>query len=208
MYDNLNVDKNGLIFNNSMTESNTVLAGKIQGNSNLTSGTAKVILNEVTSKNASAINGMMEVAGDKADLIIANPNGITVNGGGAINTSKLTLTTGTPDIQNDQLAGYSVNGGTITLGKLNNASPTEILSRNVVVTDKVTANELNVVAGNNYVNAAGQVTGSVTAAGTRNANSIDVAALGGMYANKINLVSTESGVGVRNRALLRVASTA
>ncbi|MEX0577047.1 filamentous hemagglutinin N-terminal domain-containing protein, partial [Enterobacter cloacae subsp. cloacae] len=202
VYDNLNVDKNGLIFNNSMTESNTVLAGKIQGNSNLTSGTAKVILNEVTSKNASAINGMMEVAGDKADLIIANPNGITVNGGGAINTSKLTLTTGTPDIQNDQLAGYSVNGGTITLGKLNNASPTEILSRNVVVTDKVTANELNVVAGNNYVNAAGQVTGSVTAAGTRNANSIDVAVLGGMYANKINLVSTESGVGVRNQGII------
>ncbi|KAA1059905.1 two-partner secretion domain-containing protein [Enterobacter mori] len=202
VYDKLNVDKNGLIFNNSAAGSNTVLAGQIQGNSNLTSGSAKVILNEVTSKNASAINGMMEVAGDKADLIIANPNGITVNGGGSINTSKLTLTTGTPDIQNDQLAGYSVNGGTITLGKLNNSSPTEILSRNVVVTDKVTANELNVVAGNNYVNAAGQVTGSVTAAGTRNANSIDVAALGGMYANKINLVSTESGVGVRNQGVI------
>ncbi|MEI9855702.1 filamentous hemagglutinin N-terminal domain-containing protein [Enterobacter mori] len=202
VYDKLNVDKNGLIFNNSAAGANTVLAGQIQGNSNLTSGSAKVILNEVTSKNASAINGMMEVAGDKADLIIANPNGITVNGGGSINTSKLTLTTGTPDIQNDQLAGYSVNGGTITLGKLNNSSPTEILSRNVVVTDKVTANELNVVAGNNYVNAAGQVTGSVTAAGTRNANSIDVAALGGMYANKINLVSTESGVGVRNQGVI------
>lgn len=202
VYDKLNVDKNGLIFNNSATGSNTVLAGQIQGNSNLTSGSAKVILNEVTSKNASAINGMMEVAGDKADLIIANPNGITVNGGGSINTSKLTLTTGTPDIQNDQLAGYSVNGGTITLGKLANGSPTEILSRNVVVTGKVEADELNVVAGNNYVNTAGQVTGSVTAAGIRNANSIDVAALGGMYANKITLVSTENGVGVRNQGII------
>lgn len=202
VYDKLNVDKNGLIFNNSVGGANTTLAGQIQGNSNLTSGAAKVILNEVTSKNASAINGMMEVAGDKADLIIANPNGITVNGGGSINTSKLTLTTGTPDIQNDALAGYSVNGGTITLGKLNNSSPTEILSRNVVVNGKVTANELNVVAGNNYVDAAGQVTGSVTAAGTRNANSIDVAALGGMYANKINLISTESGVGVRNQGVI------
>lgn len=202
VYDKLNVDKNGLIFNNSVGGANTTLAGQIQGNSNLTSGAAKVILNEVTSKNASAINGMMEVAGDKADLIIANPNGITVNGGGSINTSKLTLTTGTPDIQNDALAGYSVNGGTITLGKLNNSSPTEILSRNVVVNGKVTANELNVVAGNNYVDAAGQVTGSVTAAGTRNANSIDVAALGGMYANKINLISTESGVGARNQGVI------
>lgn len=60
---------------------------------------------------------------------------------------------GYPD---DKLAGYSVNGGTITLGKLDNASPTEILSRNVVVNGKVSADELNVVAGNNYVNAAGR----------------------------------------------------
>ncbi|HDW3967410.1 TPA: filamentous hemagglutinin N-terminal domain-containing protein [Escherichia coli] len=202
IWDNLNVDKNGVVFNNSANESSTSLAGNIQGNSNLTSGSAKVILNEVTSKNPSTINGMMEVAGDKADLIIANPNGITVNGGGSINTGKLTLTTGTPDIQDDKLAGYSVNGGTITLGKLDNASPTEILSRNVVVNGKVSADELNVVAGNNYVNAAGQVTGSVSATGSRNGYSVDVAKLGGMYANKINLVSTEKGVGVRNLGVI------
>lgn len=202
IWDNLNVDKNGVVFNNSSNESSTSLAGNIQGNSNLTSGSAKVILNEVTSKNPSTINGMMEVAGDKADLIIANPNGITVNGGGSINTGKLTLTTGTPDIQDDKLAGYSVNGGTITLGKLDNASPTEILSRNVVVNGKVSADELNVVAGNNYVNAAGQVTGSVSATGSRNGYSVDVAKLGGMYANKISLVSTEKGVGVRNLGVI------
>lgn len=202
VWDNLNVDKNGVIFNNSANGSNTVLAGGIQGNSNLTSGSAKVILNEVTSKNASTINGMMEVAGDKADLIIANPNGIAVNGGGSINTGKLTLTTGTPDIQNDKLAGYSVNGGTITVGKLDNASPTEILSRNVVVNGKISADELNVIAGNNYVNTAGQVTGSVSATGSRNSYSVDVAKLGGMYANKINLVSTENGVGVRNLGVI------
>ncbi|WP_253379811.1 two-partner secretion domain-containing protein [unidentified bacterial endosymbiont] len=202
VYDKLNVDKNGLIFNNSATGANTTLGGNIQGNSNLASGTAKVILNEVTSKNTTAINGMMEIAGDKADLIIANPNGITVNGGGTINAGKLTLTTGTPDIQNGEVAGYSVKGGSITLGQLNTTSPTEILARNVVVNDKVTAGELNVVAGNNYVNSAGQVTGTVTATGSRNTNSIDVAALGGMYAKKINLVSTENGVGVRNLGLI------
>lgn len=202
VWDNLNVDKNGVIFNNSANGANTSLAGNIQGNSNLTAGSAKVILNEVTSKNPSTINGMMEVAGDKADLIIANPNGISVNGGGSINTGKLTLTTGTPDIKDDKLAGYSVNGGTITLGKLDNASPTEILSRNVVVNGKVSADELNVVAGNNYVNAAGQVTGNVIATGSRNAYSVDVASLGGMYANKINLVSTENGVGVRNQGVI------
>ena len=202
VYDKLNVDKNGLIFNNSSVDANTVLAGKIQGNNNLTAGTAKVILNEVTSKNATAINGMMEIAGDKADLIIANPNGISVKGGGTINAGKLTLTTGSPDIQNGHVAGYSVNGGTITLGQLDSASPTEILARNVVVTNKVTAGELNVIAGNNYVNTAGEITGSVRATGSRNTNSIDVAALGGMYAKKINLVSTENGVGVRNSGVI------
>ena len=202
VWDNLNVDKNGIVFNNSANGTNTSIAGNIQGNSNLTSGSAKVILNEVVTKNASTINGMMEVAGDKADLIIANPNGITVNGGGSINTSKLTLTTGTPDIKDGELAGYSVNGGTITLGKLDSASPTEILSRNVVVNGKVSADELNVVAGNNYVNATGQVTGSVSASGSRNIYSVDVSKLGGMYANKINLVSTENGVGVRNLGVI------
>lgn len=65
IWDNLNVDKNGVVFNNSANESSTSLAGNIQGNSNLTSGSAKVILNEVTSKNPSTINGMMEVAGEK-----------------------------------------------------------------------------------------------------------------------------------------------
>lgn len=94
-----------------------------------------------------------------------------------------------------------MNGGTITLGKLDNASPTEILSRNVVVNGKVSADELNVVAGNNYVNAAGQVTGSVSAT-FRNGYSVDVAKLGGMYANKISLVSTEKGVGVRNLGVI------
>ncbi|WP_042854943.1 two-partner secretion domain-containing protein, partial [Escherichia coli] len=58
IWDNLNVDKNGVVFNNSANESSTSLAGNIQGNSNLTSGSAKVILNEVTSKNPSTINGM------------------------------------------------------------------------------------------------------------------------------------------------------
>lgn len=201
-WDDLNVDKNGLIFNNGTSASDTVLAGQIAGNSNLVGGPAKVILNEVVSRNASVINGMMEVAGNKADLIVANPNGITMNGGGSINTGKLTLTTGKAQLTDGELAGYNVNGGTITVGKLSSASPTEILSRNVVINGKVTADELNIVAGNNYVNARGEVAGTVAASGLRNYYSVDVSALGGMYANKINLVSTEAGVGVRNQGTI------
>lgn len=50
VYETLNVGKEGVIFNNSASAVQTTLAGQIEGNANLAGGTAKVILNEVTSK--------------------------------------------------------------------------------------------------------------------------------------------------------------
>ncbi|WNN45938.1 two-partner secretion domain-containing protein [Winslowiella toletana] len=204
IYDKLNVGKEGLIFNNSQNGANTTLAGQIAGNSNLASGTAKVILNEVTSRNKSTLSGMMEVAGDKAHLIIANPNGITCESCGFINTDRVTVTTGKPDLDNGELKGYSVNGGIITTNGLTSDSPTAILARSIVVNGdiNVSGEELSLIAGNNYVDMDNQVTGTVSATGSRNTYAVDVAKLGGMYANKINLISTESGIGVRNVGVL------
>ncbi|QHM70550.1 tRNA nuclease CdiA-2 [Mixta intestinalis] len=205
-YDKLNVDKNGLIFNNSQNVVNTTLAGEIQGNSNLASGAAKIILNEVTSKNQSTLNGTMEVAGGKAHLIIANPNGISCQGCNFINTENVTLTTGKPDMQNGELKGYAVSQGTIDVKNLTNVSPTELLARYVKVNGKVMAKELSVIAGNNYIDTAGNVTGKVEAGwnffNIFNSYGIDVAALGGMYADKIKLISTEQGLGVRNAGVI------
>ena len=62
----------------------------------------------------------------------------------------------------------------------------------------LSASELKIVAGSNAVNADGVVTDSVTPTGNASTYGVDVSKLGGMYANKISLVSTESGVGVRN----------
>ena len=203
VYDDFNVGKNGVIFNNSSSGTNTVIGGAIEGNSNLTSGSAKVILNEVTSNKTSMLEGLMEVAGDKAHLVIANPNGISTSmGSGFINTSKATITTGKPDIQNGLLRGYSVGGGIITLKGLMSSSPTEILARSVAVQGQIATDELTVIAGNNYINKDAEVLGHVTASGVRNTYAVDVSDLGGMYANRINLISTESGVGVRNTGTL------
>lgn len=75
-FTDLQVGKEGIVFNNSQNAINTQLAGSISGNSNLTNGPAGIILNEVTGSNPSALNGMLEIAGQNASLIIANPNGI------------------------------------------------------------------------------------------------------------------------------------
>ncbi|QIK12795.1 filamentous hemagglutinin N-terminal domain-containing protein [Leclercia sp. 29361] len=202
VYETLNVGKEGVIFNNSSTATNTVIGGQIAANSNLAGGTAKVILNEVTSKNASTINGMIEVAGDAAHLIIANPNGITTQGGGFINATKATLTTGTPRLKEGELTGYSVNGGNITVGGLQSESPTEILARSVKVIGAIEVGELSVVAGNNAVDVDGNVTGQVKSSGRANSYGVDVSRLGGMYADRISLISTESGMGVRNEGTI------
>ncbi|MER2597828.1 filamentous hemagglutinin N-terminal domain-containing protein, partial [Escherichia coli] len=98
IYSQFDVDQKGVILNNSATNTNTTLGGQINGNLNLNNGNgpAKVILNEVNSTNASTLNGMVEVAGQKAQVIVANASGITCNNCGFINTDRVTLTTGKP----------------------------------------------------------------------------------------------------------------
>lgn len=61
-FNDLQVGTEGIVFNNSQNAINTQLAGSISGNSNLTNGTAGIILNEVTGSNPSALNGMLEIA--------------------------------------------------------------------------------------------------------------------------------------------------
>ena len=96
-----NVNRSGLIINNASVRDygsggvRTNIGGMIMTNSHLKdSGSARVILNQVTSNRISRINGYSEIAGRKADLIIANPNGIAINGGGFINTDRLGLVVG------------------------------------------------------------------------------------------------------------------
>ncbi|MGS8570796.1 filamentous hemagglutinin N-terminal domain-containing protein, partial [Salmonella enterica subsp. enterica serovar Braenderup] len=76
-------------------------------------GTAKVLLNEVNGPNPSALNGVIEVAGDRAQVIVANPAGISCDGCGVINANRFTLTTGTPILNGGALDGYRVSGGTV-----------------------------------------------------------------------------------------------
>ena len=62
---------------------------QIYANPNFNRGAAQIILNQVTSNNISSLNGYTEIFGQKADYIFANPNGISCNNCGFINTSRL-----------------------------------------------------------------------------------------------------------------------
>ncbi|ELY3858076.1 filamentous hemagglutinin N-terminal domain-containing protein [Providencia rettgeri] len=203
IYSKFDVDNKGVILNNSKNNVNTQLGGLINGNLNLSGGEASVILNEVNSNNATTLNGMIEVAGKKAQVIVANPSGITCNTCGFINTESATLTTGNPLVSNGELLGYNVAKGQIIVNKnLTSDSPTELISRSVFINGKLNAEEIKVVTGNNFVDAKGNAVSSIAGTGNKPSVGIDVSALGGMYADKITLVSTESGVGVRNRGVI------
>ncbi|HFC6371228.1 TPA: filamentous hemagglutinin N-terminal domain-containing protein, partial [Neisseria lactamica] len=84
----------GAILNNSRSNTQTQLGGWIQGNPWLARGEARVVVNQINSSHSSQLNGYIEVGGRRAEVVIANPAGIAVNGGGFINASRATLTTG------------------------------------------------------------------------------------------------------------------
>ncbi|HDR2372588.1 TPA: hemagglutinin repeat-containing protein, partial [Enterobacter asburiae] len=197
-----NVGNEGLILNNGTDRlTQTQLGGLIQNNPNLQAGReAKGIINEVTGASRSQLQGYTEVAGKAANVMVANPYGITCNGCGFINTPNVTLTTGKPQFDaSGNLLALEVTKGAITVeGQGLDASKSDALSiiaRATEVNAAIHANDLTVTAGANRVGADGSVT-PISGEGPAPVVAVDTGALGGMYANRIRLVSSEAGVGV------------
>ena len=209
-YRQFDIHSNGAVLNNSRTNTGTQLGGYIAGNPWLATGEARVILNEVNSSNPSHLNGYIEVAGRRAEVIIANPAGIQVNGGGFINALGVTLTTGTPVMNSGHLEAFRVQGGSVRIMGLgldtSTADYTTILARAVEANAGLWAKNLTVVTGSNEVKALAtgldaQAT-QIASIGPVPVHMLDVGALGGMYAGKIHLVGTEAGLGVNNQGSL------
>ncbi len=202
-YSQFDVGNQGVILNNAHNNVQTQLGGMVAGNPWLAKGEARIILNEVNSRNPSQLNGFVEVAGKKAQVVIANPAGISCDGCGFINANRATLTTGQPQMKNGSLTGFRVEGGEIQVtGKGMDASRTDytdIIARSVKINAGVWAQDLKVTTGRNNVDIAhGQTEKKAADASSQPQVALDVSSLGGMYAGKIRLVGTETGVGVRN----------
>ncbi|MGX9772324.1 two-partner secretion domain-containing protein [Janthinobacterium aestuarii] len=205
-YNQFDVTANGAILNNSRGNVQTQTGGWVQGNPWLAGGSARVILNEVNSANPSQLRGYVEVAGQRAEVVIANPAGVAIDGGGFINASRVVLTTGSPILNGGSLDGYMVQRGVVTINgrglDTSLSDYTAILARAAQINGGIWAQELKVVTGANQIDAAHGVTGAASGVGPAPAYALDVAQLGGMYAGKITLIGTEAGLGVRNAGVL------
>ncbi len=197
-----NVGKEGLILNNATGKLNpTQLGGLIQNNPNLKAGgEAKGIINEVTGGKRSLLQGYTEVAGKAANVMVANPYGITCDGCGFINTPHATLTTGRPVMNADgSLQALEVTEGSITINGAGldgtRSDAVSIIARATEVNAALHAKDLTVTAGANRITADGRVS-ALKGEGDVPKVAVDTGALGGMYARRIHLTSTESGVGV------------
>lgn len=205
-YTDFNVDARGLILNNSDAIVSTQLAGYIDGNGNLkSSGPAKIILNEVTGPNRSMLGGYMEIAGAPAELVLANPYGITCSGCGFINASDVTLVAGRAMMDSSGgIAGYRVSpdNGTLAItgaGLDASGARLALFARAIDVNAGVWADRIETAFGAGDIAVNGGeivVTAQSPAQPSAPAVALDVAALGGMYARSIRLVGTEAGLGV------------
>ncbi|SFN52119.1 filamentous hemagglutinin [Izhakiella capsodis] len=200
-YSQFDVEQHGLILNNAHQNVQTQLDGRVAKKPWLAGAEARVIVNEVNSRDPSQLNGFIEVAGREAEVVIANPAGITCNGCGFINANRATLATGQPQMQNGQLTRYVIDRGEIAINGTGMDSSaqdyTDIIARTVKVNVRLSAQNLRITTGRNRVNVAHQKISSQQDDNPLTPQlALDVPSLGGMYAGKIRLIGTERDVGV------------
>ena len=181
-YRQFDVGEKGAVLNNSHRNVQTQLGGWIQGNPWLARGEARVIVNQVNSADPSRLNGYVEIGGRRADLVIANPAGINVNGGGFINANQVTLGVGNAVIQDGRYTGIAQGVGSLNIagGGLDASRNdyTNLIANAVNVNGGIWANRLSVQAGSSSADTPAQP----------NTFAIDTGALGGMYAGTIHLM--------------------
>lgn len=225
-YQRFDVDPAGLLLNNSRTPINTALGTQIAANPNLNGRSAGVILNEVVTAIPSNLAGPLSILGDSAKLIIANPNGITCNGCAFVNTSHVTLTTGTPKLldapngspsafESAAALAFEIRSGRIEIsgtGLASGLARLDLIAQtlNIAGPLDVGTGTLNLIAGRQTVdhdtlNRLANITGNDRAS-IGETLAIDAALLGAMNAGNIRLISTAAGMGVRSAANLAASS--
>ncbi|QNE68275.1 hemagglutinin repeat-containing protein [Fusobacterium hwasookii] len=191
-----NIDEKGQILNNADNIGRSYLGGLINANPNLAPNqAANLIILQVNGSNRSQIEGYLEaLSRERVDVILSNENGLYINNSGTINIKNFTATTGRVNLKDGDFIGIDVEKGNIVIGPNGidgtNANYVEIIAKALELRGNIVANDLKVVTGSNS-----------TTSPTDNI-AIDAKELGGMYANRIRIISTDKGVGVNSDAFI------
>lgn len=200
-YLRFDIPKDGVVLNNSSKKSRTSNGELIRGNRNLINGSADLIVNKINSNRPSFLNGNLEIAGKRADLIMANPSGITIDGLNVINARSTTITTANPifdgkNINALELTKQSKSVNIVGAGFNDMQSDyTKIIANVIKINADVWAKHIKLNAG---------VADKKRHIREKNEPlvTIDSSYIGGMFKGAIVLISNEDGVGSNNKRFI------
>nr|WP_240674542.1 filamentous hemagglutinin N-terminal domain-containing protein [Burkholderia stabilis] len=215
----------GGVSNNTYSSFNVSKAGADLNNVGIN---ARTIVNQVTSTNPSLIQGNINVLGPRANVILANPNGVTVDGGSFTNTGHIVLSTGQVSFADVTLAPGTVqrnvvlntDRGTITIGAgglTGNLIGLDLVAKQLAVNGPVTNTYDNKTGVPSFIrgtvgttttswnggmsptdNGHDWLIGVSSPAAASNALAVDITAVGGLTAGRVELIITDQGAGVRS----------
>lgn len=195
----------GVVFkNNTIQVDSSVLKQKLAANPNLKKA-ASVILAQVTGNNKSVIRGTLEILGNKADLLIINPNGIELNGVNLVNTRDFTAATA--EVNANNYKQMRVTSGEINVtGDLttDDVNVLKLIAQAVKIKAKIGPSnnkkkpaKIVVSAGNQVFNHETNTATAIDKNPTEEPRvAISGSALGSMYGDKVNFIVTDSAAGV------------
>ncbi|WP_423760470.1 filamentous hemagglutinin N-terminal domain-containing protein [Burkholderia sp. NLJ2] len=215
----------GGVSNNTYSSFNVSKAGADLNNVGIN---ARTIVNQVTSTNPSLIQGNVNVLGPRANVILANPNGVTVDGGSFTNTGHVVLSTGQVSFSDVTLAPgtlqrnvvLNTDRGTITIGAgglTGDLIGLDLVAKQLAVNGPVTNTYDNKTGVPSFIrgtvgttttswnggmspqdNGHDWLIGTSSPGATSNALAVDITAAGGLTAGRVELIITDQGAGVRS----------
>ncbi len=215
---------------NTYSSFNVDAAGAVLNNTGIN---ARTIVNQVTSTNPSLIQGDITVAGPRANVILANPNGVTVNGGSFVNVGHAAISTGNVSFSDLETAPgvfqrnviLDTHTGTIVVGPQGLAGALiglDLIAKNILVQGPVTNSFTSSTAGVRAIAGTSHTTLNTALSPTDNANdwlslstsakpdtassfALDITAAGSLSSGRVQLIVTDKGPGVRNAGALNAS---
>ncbi|KVW37026.1 filamentous hemagglutinin N-terminal domain-containing protein [Burkholderia ubonensis] len=218
------------VSSNTYSSFNVTAAGATLNNTGIN---ARTIVNQVTSTNPSLIQGQIDVAGPRANVVLANPNGITVNGGSFVNTGHIALSTGNVSFNDVQIAPGVIQRnvvldtatGTIVVGPGGLASALiglDLIAKTIRIDGPVNNTFTSPTAGVRLLAGSSRVELNTGLSPSDNANdwltrsatmnpdtassyAIDITAAGSLTSGRVQLIVTDRGPGVRSAGPLNAS---